>query len=107
MARGQANKPSTIRSNARSSDARKRHRQQSGARPGAHRGQVTEIDGQRTMSGVGRDEAAIEVDTLDLRIGSQHFERASHRFDRSGIVSRANDHPGLTWDRRSGVRCER
>jgi hypothetical protein len=47
---------------------------------------------------VGRHESAIEVDTFDLRIRGQHFERASHRFDRSGIVSRANDHPGFSGE---------
>jgi hypothetical protein len=44
---------------------------------------------------VGWHESPIEVDTFDLCIGRQHFERAAHRFDRSRIVSRAHDDPGF------------
>jgi hypothetical protein len=42
---------------------------------------------------VGRHEPAIEVDAFDLRIRGQHFQRASHRFDRGSVVSRAHDNP--------------
>ena len=48
---------------------RQRERQQRQARRGAHRREVAQVDRERAMAdGVGRREAAVEVDALDERV---------------------------------------
>ena len=43
--------------------------------------------------GIRRDEAAVEVHAFDLSIGRHNLQCATYRFDRGGIVSRADDDP--------------
>ena len=61
----------------------------------AHRREVAQVDGERAMAdGVGRREAAIEVDAFDERVDGQHLEPVPLRLDDRRIVADADEQPG-------------
>jgi hypothetical protein len=72
-----------------------RKRQQRGPRPRAHRRQIAEIHGQRTVTDrVGRRQSAIEVDAFDAGIDGEHVDVIALRLDHRRIVADADDDPG-------------
>jgi hypothetical protein len=69
-------------------------RQQRTAWLGAHRGEVAQIDGQRTVTDrIERHEAAVEVHAIDDRVGRQHVVHAAHRRDNGRVVTRSDGDP--------------
>ena len=61
----------------------------------AHRRQVAQIHGQRTVAGgLGCDETPVEVDTFDNSVHRDDVQRASCRDQHCGVVAGADDDPG-------------
>ena len=87
---------------------RKRHREQRRPWPGAHRGDVAQVDRKRTMADrIRRHESPIEMHAFDLGIRGQYFEGAAHGLNCRGIVSGADNDPGRRGHALSDARDER
>ena len=74
---------------------RQHEREQRGARRRAHRRQIAQVHRQRAVPDrVGRHEAPVEMNALDLHVGREDLERAALRFDHRRIVAGSHDDPG-------------
>ena len=73
---------------------RQRHRQQREPGRRAHRRQVAEVDGERTVADrLGWDERAVEMDPFHDRVDAEHLDAVAQRLDDRGIVADAEEQP--------------